>query len=947
MLAFVFLAVNVCGVQAAQKQMIRVGFYPLAGFHEYDNNGEVSGYDIEYLNRIGEYANLDFSFAGVNSKAEALQLMEQGTLDMVGGMPMTADGLAKYRYCSYPSGETTEVLTVLNRNMQLSYEDFSVLNGRPIGCTADYEYKQEFLAYAAQHQFEPSLLEYANIQDARQALESGAVDGIIENAMEVAPEEKIVGRFSPRSFYYVMNPNQVELAKKMDDAVKQLQLDDPDFQNTLSQKYFPKADTIAFTSEEMAFMNLNPTITIHYMDAGKPVLYQEGEQPRGIIYSILEKAAKKSDITLEYVFVDEENQTVEEILEDEKNVVAGLLYSNGKQVSNDLQVTIPILKSGVAAAGKKGNVLNPLSAVRAAIPEDYIYSEYLQALQPEYDWQTYPTIEEALEAVASGKADYAFYGRYQMELALNHHPSLALISVREWQERYPLTLSVEADPQLVSVLNKSIRNLSPSEIDQSIVEYMVSDAPKTSNTNFGAIAAVAALAVLAVGALGASVYLKKIKKEFQNTSDELHKEIVEKTRLIENISRNINGGVLSFIPDAKCTITYADAGFLKLIGCDRKNFEKNMDATFYVHPEDVYILNRVVVSQQIGETVSLELRLRHKNITFLPILLRGTMIRDEDNQSLFYCVVTDMTKQHKVLESLEKERYRYSVLLEQFDDIIFDMDEVSGRFTCAKKFPERLGWRPGTFPEEGIWDALRVFPRDIDVVKEAVQKLKNGSSMEKCKVRIEKSNKEYEWFDMELNRMSQVGKPLQMFGKLIDVAQQAKEEEYNEVLAERDHLTGLYTEGAFQAAVQMFLQNGEKSSEEFAVVSIELDNFKTVNEQLGRKAGDIVLRESAGILTGIFGEEGIVARVNGDEFCVFLQEVQDDVLDKKVQQSCDGLCRSYAGKGKEPILITTSVGVFKGNAKGLAFEDIMRNVETALDMAKIQDTNIVYYQDTL
>src|SRR5690606_32895705 len=92
-------------------------------------------------------------------------------------------------------------------------------------------------------------------------------------------------------------------------------------------------------------------------------------------------------------------------------------------------------------------------------------------------------------------------------------------------------------------------------------------------------------------------------------------------------------------------------------------------------------------------------------------------------------------------------------------------------------------------------------------------------------------------------------------------------------LAMFDHLTGLPNRRLFQDRFQQMLARAKRNQEHFAVIYLDLDKFKQVNDHFGHEAGDRVLRQTAERLNACLRDTDTVARMGGDEFVMILDEV--------------------------------------------------------------------------
>jgi diguanylate cyclase (GGDEF)-like protein/PAS domain S-box-containing protein len=165
--------------------------------------------------------------------------------------------------------------------------------------------------------------------------------------------------------------------------------------------------------------------------------------------------------------------------------------------------------------------------------------------------------------------------------------------------------------------------------------------------------------------------------------------------------------------------------------------------------------------------------------------------------------------------------------------------------------------------------------------------------------------------------------------------QRKQAEERIRFLAQNDALTGLPNRTRLEPVVNHALRNAAQIRSELAIVFIDIDSFKTVNDSLGHRAGDGVLQIIAGRLLSILGPRETAARFSGDEFVVLLREAG---LDSGVTLARVAALRAAVGA---PIAIdgrtfhlTTSVGVAHYPHDGATAEALIANADAALFRAK-------------
>jgi len=178
------------------------------------------------------------------------------------------------------------------------------------------------------------------------------------------------------------------------------------------------------------------------------------------------------------------------------------------------------------------------------------------------------------------------------------------------------------------------------------------------------------------------------------------------------------------------------------------------------------------------------------------------------------------------------------------------------------------------------------------------------------------------------------GRTYRMVGVSQDITEHKRREEEVRFLAYHDPLTGLPNRRLLDDRLQQALYGAERSGGKLAVLMIDLDHFKAVNDSAGQRGGDVVLREAARRLGGCVRRADTLARHGGDEFVIVLPDQQADadcqvVADRVLR----ALSRPFDLDGRSWRL-GASIGVAVYPSAGADVETLLHNADVAMYLAK-------------
>ncbi|MBF6907330.1 sensor domain-containing diguanylate cyclase, partial [Acinetobacter baumannii] len=187
------------------------------------------------------------------------------------------------------------------------------------------------------------------------------------------------------------------------------------------------------------------------------------------------------------------------------------------------------------------------------------------------------------------------------------------------------------------------------------------------------------------------------------------------------------------------------------------------------------------------------------------------------------------------------------------------------------------------------------------------------------------------------------GRPAAIVGTTSDITARKEAEEQAWRNAHMDTLTGLPNRRLLRDRLEAEIHKAQRSRESLALLFIDLDGFKQVNDLLGHDAGDVLLGEVARRLKGCVRESDIVARLGGDEFTVVLTGLDEA---DHIEFVCEKILVTLAAPfrlGNERAYVTASIGVAVSPSDADSADVLMRKADQAMYVAKQAGKNQFSY----
>lgn len=354
-------------------------------------------------------------------------------------------------------------------------------------------------------------------------------------------------------------------------------------------------------------------------------------------------------------------------------------------------------------------------------------------------------------------------------------------------------------------------------------------------------------------------------------SEKNTQELEELTLILEGIHECLN--------DTKLTLINVSDSFLDLFGYTVKEIEESFSNYFInmIHPKDKeYVLGKIKEQLKYSDVIEFECRVRNKNGQTIWILDKGKLIVDTEGRLKLCCFIIDITQQKVEREQLVLSLERYKLIMDQTIDIIFEWDIDKDTLYFSGNWCKKFGYSAiSSNISKRIPLTKNIYSEDISDFVRIMKETASGIPHSEIEIRIRDINGNYIWCRIRATTQYDSNKrPIKVVGVVTDINNEKREQQNLVQLAQKDGLTGLLNKVTVQNLIKKSLE--EYQCKQGALLIIDIDDFKVVNDNFGHLCGDSLIADLAQILIKQFQSSDLIGRIGGDEFIVFLPGISTE-----------------------------------------------------------------------
>jgi len=411
------------------------------------------------------------------------------------------------------------------------------------------------------------------------------------------------------------------------------------------------------------------------------------------------------------------------------------------------------------------------------------------------------------------------------------------------------------------------------------------------------------------------------------------------TRLLTTITDNLVGMIYRCRVDAIWTMEFVSDGCLKLTGYrpDELVFNNRVSYDQMALPEDRERVSRTIHrALENNESFDVEYRIERADGRVCWVLERGVGIRDANGRLAWIeGFIQDISERMVINEMLREAVRRYSSIFEHATEGIFQTTP-EGRYLNTNP---ALASIYGHASPDDLIAHLHDIPRQLYVLPERraefVRLMQEQGVVRNFESQVYRNDGSIIWISENARAVKNADGSVQFFeGTVVDITERRQHEAELEYQASHDSLTGLPNRSLLHDRIEQAIVRARRDSKRVAVVFVDLDHFKLINDSLGHHIGDRLLLEVADRLMTCIRNHDTVARQGGDEFVLVLTEQHDaDETLTIVNRLLEVISQPWVNDGQEYGL-SCSIGISCYPQDGDDPDALLRCADTAMYKAK-------------
>ena len=490
--------------ETAPIKIIRVGSFEDT-FNYCNEKGARKGYGYELLQTLSGYTGWQFEYVTCDW-SDCFEKLENGEIDIMGGISYTEDRAEKMLFSDEPMGEEKYYLYADLSRADISASNFKTLNGKKVGVLMGTEPEVMLTEWEKKYGIKTQHVNISNNEDVQQKLANHEIDCFVSLEESLWAELGIstITRVGKSSIYYVLNKDRSDLKEELDNAMRALDEEAPFYTADLCKKYFSLDYKPILTGEEKAWLKEHGAIRMGFLtsDSGVSTYDPATGEITGTITDYIQFAADclgNQELEFQLVGYDDKEAELNALKSGEIDMIFHFDQSPNLAEEYRLARTNTTWTANMmVVTNKQLFIENQVN--RVAVPQNKIsLTRYIAFYYPQWEIVDCDTQEDAIKLVKDGQADCFVTG---ISSEGNYSKKYGFYSVPLPNPANSCFAVNSGNRSLLSILNKTIKAMPANMLTSSLAMYKSSSRKVTLidfiKDNFFMVLLVSSIAVAVV-----------------------------------------------------------------------------------------------------------------------------------------------------------------------------------------------------------------------------------------------------------------------------------------------------------------------------------------------------------------------------------------------------------------------------------------------------------------
>ncbi len=368
--------------------------------------------------------------------------------------------------------------------------------------------------------------------------------------------------------------------------------------------------------------------------------------------------------------------------------------------------------------------------------------------------------------------------------------------------------------------------------------------------------------------------------------------------------------------------------------------------THFIYEKDVANVRKDLF-MQLKQKTSAELiyRLVSKSGKLLWVVNRCWLMTASDGSEYLYGMLSDITHNKEQQQEYFHRLSQYQQIISHSNNILFEWNISNHTITFSSQWQDIFGYDPIT---ENILYQLsgsHLHPEDVSTIFRHIHAMQTGTSYASMECRIANAEGRYLWCRIQATAAhDSAEKLMKIIGIITNIDSEKRAAKALLDRAEQDPLTKLLNKNTGRKQAEEYLSSFSNGAR-CALLIIDLDNFKQVNDRFGHMFGDSVLVQAAREIKQLFRSQDIICRIGGDEYMILMRGISDrELIRNRCIRLSAALGNIFENQLKD-LKIGCSIGIALAPEHGNSYIELFQRADQALYQVKKQGKNSFAFYD--